>query len=205
MRLIKRLIELAFVVLVISLFMMNKDVQVQITYFGLTEPVTVAFWELVTICVSVGIIIAAVGDFITQLKWLGERRRLVKTDKEHQKLVDDLNQQVVGLESEVEKLRKELDEKSAQVESIGRSTESMPAATPAFSGSTEAAPLESTPFPEESEPHAYMSVDSAATESESYLEDSQAPESDLGEDRYDAETGLSPDSTPEKDESGNLR
>ena len=31
MRLIKRLIELAVVVLIISLFMMNKDVMVQIT------------------------------------------------------------------------------------------------------------------------------------------------------------------------------
>ena len=33
MRLVKRLIELAFVILVISLFMKNKDVELQINYF----------------------------------------------------------------------------------------------------------------------------------------------------------------------------
>ena len=72
MRLIKRLLELAFVILIISLFMKNKDVELQITYFGLSAPIKVALWELVTICVSLGIIIAAVGDFMTQLKWLRE-------------------------------------------------------------------------------------------------------------------------------------
>jgi type III secretory pathway component EscU len=87
MRLIKRLIELAFVILVISLFMKNKDIELQINYFGLSEPIKVAFWELVTFCVSIGIIIAALGDFITQLKWIREKRRMIKTDKGHQKEV----------------------------------------------------------------------------------------------------------------------
>ena len=82
MRLIKRLIELAFVILIISLFMKNKDIELSINYFGLKEPIKLAFWELVTLCVSVGIIIAALGDFITQLKWVRERRRMVKTDRE---------------------------------------------------------------------------------------------------------------------------
>ena len=118
MRLIKRLIELAFVILVISLFMKNKDVAVQINYFGLSEPITVAFWELVTVCVSVGIIIAAVGDFITQLKWIGERRRMVKTDKEHNQVVEGLNKQIKELQTENQKLRGELDAKSAEVESM---------------------------------------------------------------------------------------
>jgi type III secretory pathway component EscU len=118
MRLIKRLIELAFVILVISLFMKNKDVVLQINYFGLTEPITVAFWELVTICVSVGIIIAAVGDFITQLKWVRERRRMVKTDKEHHQVVEGLNKQIKELQSESQRLRSELEAKSAEVESM---------------------------------------------------------------------------------------
>ncbi len=116
MRLIKRLIELAFVVLIISLFMKNKDVEVNIAYFGLVEPVKVAFWELVTVCVSVGIIIAAVGDFITQLKWIKERRRMIKTDQEHQQVVEDLNRQMTQLKSENDKLKQDVDTKNAEAD-----------------------------------------------------------------------------------------
>jgi hypothetical protein len=91
MRLIRRLIELAFVIFVLSLFMKNKDIVMQIDYYGLSAPITVAFWELVTVCVSLGIIIAAVGDFITQFKWAAERRSMRKRDSEHQQAVDGLN------------------------------------------------------------------------------------------------------------------
>ncbi len=115
MKLIKRLIELAFVILILSLFMKNKDVELQITYFGLSAPIKVAFWELVTICVSVGVIIAAVGEFITQRKWLGERRRMIKTDQEHQAEVGRLNARIQGLESENKRLKGELGEKSEQL------------------------------------------------------------------------------------------
>jgi type III secretory pathway component EscU len=115
MRLIKRLIELAFIILIISLFMKNKDVELQITYFGLSAPIKVAFWELVTLCVSVGIIIAAVGDFLTQLKWLRERRRMIKTDKEHHSEVDRLNARIQGLESDNKRLEKELEQKSKEL------------------------------------------------------------------------------------------
>jgi type III secretory pathway component EscU len=125
MRLIKRLIELAFVIFVISLFMKNKDVVLQINYFGLAEPITVAFWELVTICVSVGIIIAAVGDFITQLKWVRERRRMVKTDKEHHQVVDGLNTQIKELQAERQRLRGELEAKSEEVESMRQVAEAV--------------------------------------------------------------------------------
>ncbi len=118
MRLIKRLIELAFVVFVISLFMKNKDVELQITYFWLSQPIKMAFWELVTLCVSLGIIIAAIGDFITQLKWIRERRRMIKTDQEHQGDVARLNDLVKGLESENERLRKELEQKTSEVSSF---------------------------------------------------------------------------------------
>ncbi len=131
MRLIKRLIELAFVILIISLFMKNKDVELQITYFGLSAPIKVAFWELVTVCVSVGIIIAAVGDFMTQLKWLRERRRMVKTDQEHQSEVDRLNTQIQSLESENKRLKGELEQKSKELSDIEK-----PDAVPA--GPTEA-------------------------------------------------------------------
>ncbi len=118
MRLIKRLIELAFVILIVSLFMKNKDVELPITYFGLSEPIKLAFWELVTICVSVGIIIAAVGDFMAQLKWLRERRRMIKTDQEHQAEVDRLNAQLQGLESDNKRLKGELEAKSKELSSL---------------------------------------------------------------------------------------
>ena len=118
MRLLKRLIELAFVIFVISLFMKNKDVVMNINYFGLSEPITVQFWELVTFCVAIGIIIAAVGDFVTQLKWIGERRRMIKTDREHQSVVDDLNQRIAALDSENQRLKKELDQKIEEISDL---------------------------------------------------------------------------------------
>ncbi len=115
MRLIKRLIELAFVILIISLFMKNKDIELSINYFGLKEPINLAFWELVTICVSLGIIIAALGDFITQLKWVRERRRMIKTDREHSGEVDRLNEKITELESQVQRSQKELDQRNARI------------------------------------------------------------------------------------------
>lgn len=115
MRLIKRLIELAFVMFVLSLFMKNKDVEMQITYFWLSQPIKMAFWELVTLCVSLGIIIAAIGDFITQLKWARERRRMIKTDREHHGEVTRLKDLLKGLESENERLKKELEQKTSEV------------------------------------------------------------------------------------------
>jgi uncharacterized membrane protein YciS (DUF1049 family) len=115
MRLIKRLIELAFVILIISLFMKNKDIELSINYFGLKEPINLAFWELVTICVSLGIIIAALGDFITQLKWVRERRRMIKTDREHSGELDRLTEKITDLESQVQRFQKELDQRNARI------------------------------------------------------------------------------------------
>ena len=115
MRLIKRLIELAFVILIISLFMKNKDIELSINYFGLKEPIKLAFWELVTICVSLGIIIAAIGDFITQLKWVGERRRMIKTDRGHLDEVKGLNKRICDLESENQRLQNDLEQKNSKI------------------------------------------------------------------------------------------
>jgi uncharacterized small protein (DUF1192 family) len=119
MRLVKRLIELAFVILVMSLFMKNKDVELQINYFWLQEPLKVAFWELVTFCVSLGIIIAAVGDFVTQVKWIRERRRMVRTDQDHQGEVERLNNRIQALESEKQRLKKDLEQKSGEPAALG--------------------------------------------------------------------------------------
>lgn len=111
MKLVKRLIELAFIIFIISLFMKNKDIEMQLSYYWPSTPIKVAFWELVTFCVSLGIIIAAIGDFITQVKWVGERRRLIKKDKEQQGEVDRLNRMVADLESKNKLLKTEHDQK----------------------------------------------------------------------------------------------
>lgn len=133
MRLIKRLVELAFVILVISLFMKNKDIELQINYFGLSEPLKVAFWELVTFCVSLGIIIAAVGDFITQLKWSGERRRMIKTDTEHQSEVGRLNDSIRSLETENQRLKSQLEQKSREISDLTQREETSIQLEPAVS------------------------------------------------------------------------
>lgn len=127
MRLLKRIIELAFVIFVISLFMKNKEIVMQINYFGLSEPISVQFWELVTFCVALGIIIAAVGDFVTQLKWVRERRRMIKTDKEHQGVVDELNGKISALELESVRLKRELEQKDREISDLKARVESQPA------------------------------------------------------------------------------
>lgn len=135
MRLIKRLIELAFVILIISLFMKNKDIELSINYFGLKEPIRLAFWELVTVCVSLGIIIAAIGDFITQLKWVRERRRMVKTDREHKGEMNSLNSKIGDLESENQRLQKDLEQKNSRIAELERSTTEIASGATASSSS----------------------------------------------------------------------
>jgi hypothetical protein len=128
LRLIKRLIELALVIFIISLFMKNKNIELQIDYYGLQEPLKVAFWELVTFCVAIGIIVAALGDFITQLKWMGERRRMLKTDREHSGTVEKLNTRIRGLESENQRTKRELEEKTRELAAAAKAPE--PASLP---------------------------------------------------------------------------
>jgi hypothetical protein len=135
MRLIKRLIELAFVILIISLFMKNKDIELSINYFGLKEPIRLAFWELVTVCVSLGIIIAALGDFITQLKWVRERRRMVKTDRGHQGEMNRLNTKLGDLESENQRLQKDLEQKNSRIAELEHSTTEIASGATASSSS----------------------------------------------------------------------
>lgn len=118
MRLFKRLVELAFVIFVISLFMKNKDLELQIAYFGLDAPIKVAFWELVTFCVSIGIIIAAIGDFVTQIKWMREKRRMTKTDRGHNRDVERLNQKIQELETENERVKSNLETKDREVSDL---------------------------------------------------------------------------------------
>lgn len=126
MRLIKRLIEVAFLLFVISLFMKNKDIVMNINYFGLSEPIPVQFWELVSFCIALGIIVAAIGDFITQLKWVRERRRMIKTDQEHQSTVNGLNEKVDSLQKENQRLKQDLDKKEQELAKLKEHQE-MPA------------------------------------------------------------------------------
>lgn len=109
MKFVKRLIELSFIILIISLFMKNKDVEFQIAYFGLSEPIKIAFWELVVVCVSIGIIIAALGDLVTQLKWRNERRGMIKSEQDHEAEIARLNGLIKGLEAENQRLSKDLE------------------------------------------------------------------------------------------------
>jgi hypothetical protein len=127
MRLIKRLFELAVFLFFISLFMMNKDVSLDFNYFGLKQPIKLAFWELVTISVSIGIIVAAVGDFLSQLKWLAERRRLNKQAREHQQVVDGLNARIEELEADNDRMRNELEVRPPGMDSMlaGSGTEQL--------------------------------------------------------------------------------
>lgn len=116
MKLVKRLIELAFGIFLLSLFALNSDVRVQIQYYGLTEPITVRFFELVLFCVALGVILAAVGDFITQLKWISERRRLLKRDQEHQSEVDLLNNRIKELEDENARYARDIEQLQRKAE-----------------------------------------------------------------------------------------
>jgi hypothetical protein len=115
MRSIKRLIELAFFVFLLTLFGKNMDVSVQIKYYGLGQPITVQFWELVLFCVAFGIIIAAVGDLITQLKWMGEKRRMIKAEKGHAAEVQKLSDRIRGLEADNQRTQKELERRSKEL------------------------------------------------------------------------------------------
>jgi hypothetical protein len=114
MKFVKRLIELAFIIFIISLFMKNKDVEFQLAYFGLSEPIRIAFWELVITCVSIGIIIAALGDLVTQLKWRNERRRMIKSEQDHEAEIGRLNGLIKGLEAENQRLTKDLEAASRE-------------------------------------------------------------------------------------------
>ena len=118
MRLIKRLFELAVFLFIISLFMKNKDVALDFYYFGLQQPIKLAFWELVTISVSLGIIVAALGDFLSQLKWLAERRKLIKTAREHRRVVDELKGKIEELEADNQKRKNELEQQPPSHDSM---------------------------------------------------------------------------------------
>jgi type III secretory pathway component EscU len=119
MTIIKWLIKwfplVALFVFLMTLFAMNLDQKIQIRYYGLAQPITAQFWELVVFSVAVGIIIVAIGDLFSQMRWLRERRRMTKRDREHQGEVQALNETIQTLEAEKQTLKREIDQKSREL------------------------------------------------------------------------------------------
>jgi hypothetical protein len=112
MSLPKLLPALLFVVFLITIFMSNSNVEMEINYYFLAHPIKVAFWELVTFCMSLGIIMAASIDFLSQLSVIAERRRLAKADKEQKAEIERLTAEIQAMESENEDLKKQLGPKA---------------------------------------------------------------------------------------------
>lgn len=184
MKLVKRLIELAVFLLLISLFMKNKDVELTINYFGLSEPLKVQFWELVTFCVALGVIIAAVADLITQFKWVSEKRRLIKNDKEFRKTTEGLNQRIAELESEneslqseKERLKNDLDSKTKDLEATAKDLQTKTTELETAKKATESKPTEAAPKAPsggaKSEPPPASAGKPVATEKEEKAQDTQ--------------------------------
>ncbi len=111
MSLPKLLPILLFFIFLITVFMSNSNVEMQLTYYLLPHPIKVAFWELVTFCLSLGIIVAALVDFVSQIGFMRERRKLLKDDKEQKAEIQRLTESVQTLEVENEKLRSDMEGK----------------------------------------------------------------------------------------------
>jgi hypothetical protein len=116
-------------VFLMTLFQMN-DQMIQIKYYGLHQPITAHFWELVIFCVALGIIVVAIGDLITQLKWHGERRRMVKRDRGHLGEVQALNEKIQKLEAENQTLQREKEQKSQELARIRGKSAVQPTSPP---------------------------------------------------------------------------
>jgi hypothetical protein len=116
LRIIKWLLVVAAFYLMISLFMMNKNVEFQLQYYGLTEPLKVEFWQLVTAWFAAGLLVAGVCDSLTLLKWYFERRKMMKTDREHAGAVAKLDAKIRGIESDNLRLKAELDAKTKELD-----------------------------------------------------------------------------------------
>jgi type II secretory pathway component PulF len=106
MSLPKLLPALLFVVFLITVFMSNSNVEMELNYYFLAHPIKVAFWELVTFCMSLGIILAASIDFLSQLSIIAERRRLTKADQEQKAEIERLTAELQTLQAENEELKK---------------------------------------------------------------------------------------------------
>ncbi|MEW6352079.1 MAG: hypothetical protein AB1646_23760 [Thermodesulfobacteriota bacterium] len=109
MKLFKTILVIIFFMFLMSVFMLNKNVELPVNYFGLSAPLKVDFWQLVTVCVALGVFISALWDFFTELKWRRERRKMIQTHNEHVSVEAGLKARIEELETENERLRRETD------------------------------------------------------------------------------------------------
>ncbi len=108
MKLFKTILGIIFFMFLMSVFMLNKHVEMPVNYFGLSKPLKVQFWELVTVCVALGVFISALWDFFSELKWRRQRRKMIQTHNEHVSVEAGLKARIEELEAE--KLRRESDQ-----------------------------------------------------------------------------------------------
>jgi hypothetical protein len=118
MTLLHRIIERVIVIGVLSFYMQNKDIQIQLNFFGLTQPVNAHLGQIITLAVAVGLFLCIIGDIFSQLKGMRDRNRMVKRDKEHQGEVERLEERVQELEKEADTLKAERDGKAKLIRSL---------------------------------------------------------------------------------------
>jgi hypothetical protein len=127
----KWFIVVALFVFLLTLFAMNMDQRVQVKYYGLAHPITVEFWELVVFSVALGMIVAALGELVSQMKWIGERHRMIKRDREHKGELQALNDKIGTLESQSHQLKKDVERKTQELADLKAKTAIAPAVRPA--------------------------------------------------------------------------
>lgn len=142
MKLVKRLLTLAFIVFVITMFMYNKDLKIAVGYFGLSAPIDIPFWIIVTVSFCCGFLILAVVDSVSQIKWMREKSSWVKIDKERTDQIDKVNLALRLSEDFNRQLKADLEQKKSEVEELKKQQtvtefnrmESLPKEAPSTSG-----------------------------------------------------------------------
>jgi hypothetical protein len=121
--------EFLLLVLLISFFMSNKDVEVAmaVPLPSLAWPplvsafhLNVQFWELVTFCVGFGFVLAALSDLFTNFSWIRERNRIVKQEKTRLAEIKTLKGEVETLRAENDRLKNEITEPSSSLAVAGK-------------------------------------------------------------------------------------
>jgi len=118
MKLFKRLLTLVFIVFVITLFMYNKDLKISVGYFGLSVPIDIPFWIIVTVSFCCGFLILAVVDSVSQIKWMREKSSWVRIDKERTDQIDKVNLALRLSEDFNRQLQRDLEQKKSEIEEL---------------------------------------------------------------------------------------
>jgi len=126
MKLLKRLAGLTFLVLVITLFMQNKDVRVPVDFIGLIAPIQAPFWVLVTVCFCAGFVLPAVADFIAYMKWKTEKRQLKKKETELTDELEKFKSAVRSLEDLNRRLKADSEENAKEITKLKEQLGALP-------------------------------------------------------------------------------